>query len=600
MKTISYLLFLVVLISACSGAQELRTSPTPGPGEITFTPPASLSTSSLPAMTPTNTTPSYPVEPVTFPTDDGITLAGTLFGEGDVAVILAHQGTPGADQTTWQPFARLLAERGYAALTFDFRGVGQSGGTLRYGDLGVDVKAATKYLLARGYNQIVCAGASMGGTACIYNAARYEYLGLMTLSSTMMAGFGDNSLRITDDDLAKLALPKLFIASEYEYSIVVNDTKHMAELSPEPKSLLLLPEPYHGTDLFHADSGEELSASMLEFLEDLRTRFSTSPTPEASMPPLETIAVANASNIQLLKTLEIPGFTRGALSQCSVAFSPDSRLIVGACGKNQVPVWEAQTGLLVHALYDGPVQIVACTFSPHGRQIACGGFDKTVTLWDAITGSRAGSFEGHAAPIWDITFDPNGNSLVSCSLGLFGGGRGDVRLWNMLDKIPLWVYSGIRDYLSLSFHPSGKTIAYGSIGGSVGILDVESGELLFELTDSSHNIGGIAYSRSGLLLAAGSDDNRVYIWDGTSYELAAQLSGHAGYVNGVTFNPDETLLVSGGHDKTVGVWNLTDRKLITKLKGHEREVLRVAFSPDGTLIASISWDGTVRLWGVPR
>lgn len=328
----------------------------------------------------------------------------------------------------------------------------------------------------------------------------------------------------------------------------------------------------------------------------------TSAKNDAPLSPLEVITVANAGKIQLLKTLPIPGFEKNALSQCSVAFSPDSRLLVGACGKNQVPVWDVQTGSLVHALYDAPVHIVACVFRPDGKQIACGGFDKTVALWDVITGSKTGSFEGHTAPIWDIAFDPGGKSLASCSLGLFGGGvgRGDVRLWETLNAQPLWIYLGSRDYLSLSFHPSGKTIAYGSIGGRVGILAVESGELLFEWTDSSHNIGGIAYSPSGLWLAAGSDDNRIYLWDATDYELAAQLSAHSRYVNGVAFNSDETLLISGSHDRTVGVWNLADQKLIAQLKGHKREVLRVAFSPDGTLIASISWDGTVHLWGVSR
>jgi WD40 repeat protein len=616
MKEISCLIFLVVFVSACSGAQESIFSPTPEPIKITLTPPASLLTPSLqamtpantpvslvtpslPVMTPTNAPPSYPIEPVTFTTTDDNTLAGTLFGEGEIAVILAHQGTPGADQKTWHPFARLLAERGFAALAFDFRGVGQSEGRLHYSDLATDVDGAVQFLQSRGYTQIACAGASMGGTACIRSAQDQPFIGLIILASTMLAGNSGDTLALSRADLATLMIPKLFVVAESENPIVVDDMKYMTELSPPPKKIVLLPGWQHGTYLFTAASGEELTASLLEFLEGLK-QFSTSPNPNTPLPPLEAITTANAGNIQLLKTLSIPDFKKGSLSQCSVAFSPDSRLIVGACGKNQVPVWDAQTGLLVHALYDAPVQIVACAFSPDGKQITCGGFDKAVMLWDAITGYKIEGYEGHTASIWDITFQPDGNSLTSCSLGLLGGGRGDVRLWNMLDKNPRWVYSGTRDCLSLAFHPSGKSIAYGSIGGSVGILDVESGELLVELTDSSHNIGGIGYSRSGSWLAAGSDDRQIYIWDTSVYKLAAQLEGHAGYVNGVAFNPDETLLVSGSHDKTVGVWNLTDQKLITQLKGHEGEVLRVAFSPDGTLIASISWDGTVRIWGISR
>ena len=39
-----------------------------------------------------------------------------------------------------------------------------------------------------------------------------------------------------------------------------------------------------------------------------------------------------------------------------------------------------------------------------------------------------------------------------------------------------------RGYLSVSFDHSGGTIAYGSIGGSVGILDAATGVLNRELT----------------------------------------------------------------------------------------------------------------------
>jgi len=547
-------------------------------------------------MLPANPLSPIPTETVSFTTADGIELAGTLFGDGDTAVILAHQGTPGADQRSWQSFANLLSEYGYSALTFDFRGVGQSEGTLQYGNLAKDVSAAEQFLEKRGYQKIICVGASMGGTACIRAARDHAFDGLVILASTMTAGSGANSLQLTSDDLEDLTQPKLFISAEKDFAPVVNDTKRMYELAPNPKNLLFLPGVQHGTNLFNTDSGGELSTAMLRFINNLEMISSE------SLPALKTITSENNGEVKLLRTMEIPGYQRGRLSQCSLAFSPDGRLLVGACGKNLVPLWDVQSGFLLRTLYDSPEQIVTCDFSPDGKIIACGGFDKIVTLWDANTGEAIGKLEGHMAPIWELAFDPLGKSLASCSLGLLGDGTrpGDVRLWNMPHGDPVWSYVGTRDYLSVSFDPSGAAIAYGSIGGSVGILDAVSGNLIRELVDSSHNIGDVAYSPSGHWLASGSDDNHIYFWDTSNFELTDQFTGHKGYVNGVAFNPDETLLVSGSHDKTVGIWNLSNQKLVTQLTGHEREVLRVAFSPDGTLIASVSWDGTVRLWGIVR
>ena len=597
MKKVFNILFLLIFITACSGGRESRPSPTAEVTEVISTPTATIpSTFGTPTVTPTNAPPQSSIETVTFTTTDGITLAGTLFSEGDTAVILAHQGTFGADQTTWYPFARLLAERGFTALAFDFRGVGKSEGRLGYGKLALDVNAAAQFLEDRGYQHIVCIGASMGGTACILAAQDHTFDGLVILASTMRAGSGADTLRLLPVDLEQLTTPKFFLSASSDSPVVVNDTRQMYKLSPEPKDLLFLPGAQHGTSLFDTNAGEELSAAMLRFLDYIGNQTSE------MLPALQPITTQNAEKIQLLRTMEIPDYSRGKIGQCSLAFSPDGHLLVGACGKNRVPIWDVQSGFLLRMLYDEPPQIVTCAFSPDGWQIACGGFDNTITRWYVTTGGKIGNLDGHTAPIWELTFDSTGKSLASCSLGLLGDGtgQGDVRLWTLPSGEPAWSYSGTRDYLSVSFDPSGKTIAYGSIGGSVGILDAATGELIRELTDSSHNIGDVAYSPSGHWLAAGSDDNLIYLWDASNYELADQLTGHTGYVNGVAFNPDETLLISGSHDKTVGVWNLTDQTWITQLKGHEREVLRVAFSPDGTLIASISWDGTVRLWGVTQ
>jgi WD40 repeat protein len=318
----------------------------------------------------------------------------------------------------------------------------------------------------------------------------------------------------------------------------------------------------------------------------------------ASLPP---ITGENASQVQLLMTLKIPEYHKGQTSQCSLSFSPDSTLLVGACGENPVPVWKVSSGELLYSLYAAPQHIVSCEFSPNGYTIACGGFDNQITLWEAATGKEIGIAGSHEDPIWELAFGPNGKNLVSCSLGLAQQrpASGDLRLWNPEVGQQIWVYPGSRDYLSVAFDPSGDEIAYGSVGGSVGILDAATGELRLELSASTRNIGDLAYSPSGHWLAAGSDDRSIYLWDTSTYELATQLKGHGHYVNGVAFNPDETLLASGSHDQTVVIWNLAAGKPITFLNGHQDAVLRVAFNPDGTRIASISWDGTVRLWGLP-
>ena len=269
-----YLFLLVIITAACTACQssaqttQAVTSTTETSSTVTLAQQMDTETPIPNEITvPTSTQPT-PMETVTFTTEDGVQLAGSLFGEGESAVILAHQGTPGTDQTSWYTFGELLGERGFAALTFDFRGIGQSEGAINYSALDQDVAAALQFLRDRGYENIVCVGASMGGTACIRVALNDEFAGLATLGSTMLAG-GGNGLRVTQDDIALLALPKLFITAAADSFNVVDHTTRMYELSSDPKELHLLPGKEHGTDLFNTDASEELATILLDFLENL-------------------------------------------------------------------------------------------------------------------------------------------------------------------------------------------------------------------------------------------------------------------------------------------------------------------------------------------
>lgn len=120
----------------------------------------------LTACTPITARPEVSVEDASFTTEDGLRLSGRQYTPeaSGIAVLLAHQGTTGTDQQSWQPFAELIAEKEFAALTFNFRGRGQSEGQLRVSRLDRDVRAAIGFLRNRGFLRIVCIGASMGGT----------------------------------------------------------------------------------------------------------------------------------------------------------------------------------------------------------------------------------------------------------------------------------------------------------------------------------------------------------------------------------------------------------------------------------------------------
>jgi len=242
--------------------QPPTTTPTPLP-----------TATETPAPSSTHTSTPEPVEEVDLLTRDGLTLAGWFYHptgstKQPIAVILAHQLN--SSHFEWRPFAELLAQNGYTALAFDFRGQGRSPGVLDYSSVGVDVHAAIQYLNRHGYDRIVCMGASMGGSGCLAAAMDSSLEGLVNLSGPMNI---PRTRLVTDEDLANLVTPKLFMIAKGDtipdWPTFVSDFEEMYEKSAEPKELILYPGQAHGTGLLRDEFGEEVLTKSLDFLTDL-------------------------------------------------------------------------------------------------------------------------------------------------------------------------------------------------------------------------------------------------------------------------------------------------------------------------------------------
>jgi len=253
------ILLIAALFVGCGEARPETAS------RATETPPVAFRVPVGPTRTPS----VVRLEEIHVTAEDGVRLSGNLYsGSQELAVVLAHMGI--ADQESWASFAIAAAERGMTALTFDFRCFGQS----ECGSLGsaeylhaYDIRAAIHVLRERGFERIVCMGASMGGTACL-NAALEERLeGLAVIASTAPT----NMHAQYPQDLVNPTMPKLFIVTEQDrYTQVVSATSFLYEQAPEPKLFVSLPGSSHGTELFRTAYADEFHNLLMGFLEDVR------------------------------------------------------------------------------------------------------------------------------------------------------------------------------------------------------------------------------------------------------------------------------------------------------------------------------------------
>lgn len=129
------------------------------------------------------------MERITFTGSTGAALSGVLHlpaAEVRGSVLLAHCFTCSKDLHTVTRLARGLAAGGYAALRFDFTGLGDSEGSFAETTVSHDVRdlvLAAETLIGRGYGPCAMVGHSLGGAATLLAAHR-----LKTVRSVAVVG----------------------------------------------------------------------------------------------------------------------------------------------------------------------------------------------------------------------------------------------------------------------------------------------------------------------------------------------------------------------------------------------------------------------------
>ena len=205
---------------------------------------------------------------VNFMTADGVELKGRVFGRGETGVVLSHMYS--SDQSDWWPFARMLKEQGYMALTFNFRGYGE-GEDLSGNDkkdiepIPMDVEAAMNYLRREGASTIFLVGASMGGAASLKAARGSDVRGVVALSAPV--DFRGLSLR---GDMVRS--PVLMLAANGDRG-AKNSAEVMIDqgiVGEDTEFVLYDGGADHGSDLLFGRHGDKARAQMLRFFAERR------------------------------------------------------------------------------------------------------------------------------------------------------------------------------------------------------------------------------------------------------------------------------------------------------------------------------------------
>jgi WD40 repeat protein len=118
----------------------------------------------------------------------------------------------------------------------------------------------------------------------------------------------------------------------------------------------------------------------------------------------------------------------------AVAFSPDGRHVLTACGElimiapagpgdKTARLWEAETGRQVRSFKGHTDSLTSVAFSTDGRDVLTGGGDRTARVWAARTGREVRRFKGHIGWVMSVAFSPDRRYVLTGSLDV------TARLW---------------------------------------------------------------------------------------------------------------------------------------------------------------------------
>ena len=267
--------------------------------------------------------------------------------------------------------------------------------------------------------------------------------------------------------------------------------------------------------------------------------------------------------------------------------------------------------VLTAAVAIATMTVIAASFGLHTRRESAilQSTDSPSSIVDltGVIGSPMLPIHSHIARgqfVTAIAFSPDGPLLATASFEsdphntpveeTLGTGKviPHVQLWDVNTGQLVREISGAKDIVrSVRFSSDGQTLACGysvgddrSLQGEILLSNVKTGELRQRITKNIRCAPHLTFTPSGVLATAAG---HIQFWETSSGENLStiELSGQKG-VSQIAFWSDGQRVAGACSDGIVRVWDVKNGKLLAELRSHRHAAFFVGIALDGTLITA--------------